>query len=102
MMVLEKCQACQAEVEILLENARKQNECPACGHTFIPRHAINPAAFSAQKPSNQSYKGNGVFVGVLVVIGVIAGLFLSWLIGLALIVAAAVIYSLKEIASNRK
>src|SRR5690242_9411973 len=101
MVVHEKCPTCQADVEILLENARKQNECPSCGKTFIPRHAINPAAFSAQKPAPQSSKASGVFAGVLVVVGVIAALFVSWLVGLAVIIAAAVIYAIQQVASKK-
>ena len=43
-----------------------------------------------------------LFVGVLVVIGVMAALLVSWLVGFALVVVAAVIYSVKEIASKMK
>jgi len=102
MVVHEKCPACQAEVEIILENARKQNECPSCGHTFIPRHAINPAGFHAEKPKSESYTGIGILAVGLIVVGVIISLFVSLLIGLVLLVAGVIVFLMREIASKKK
>ena len=101
MVVHEKRPACQVEVEILLENARKQNTCPECGHTFFPRHAINTAGFGATKPSTESGKGAESFAGVLVVLGVVAGLFVSWLVGFYIIITAAIVVVLKQIVAKK-
>lgn len=101
MVVHEKCPACQVEVEILLENARRQNTCPQCGQTFFPRHAINNAGFGATKPSTESGKGAEIFGGFLVVLGVIIGLFVSWLVGLFIIIAAAIVILLKQISAKK-
>lgn len=101
MTVQEKCPSCQAEVEIQLEDARKQNACPQCGHTFIPRHAINRAGFSAAKPSTSSTVGAAIFSGVLVVLGVVAAIFISWLIGLIIVLVGAIIYAVGQAAARR-
>ncbi|NOS71012.1 MAG: hypothetical protein HOP33_13910 [Verrucomicrobia bacterium] len=101
MVVHEKCPACQVEVEILLENARKQNACPQCGHTFIPRHAINPTGFSGEKPSTDSSLVGGFFVGSLILLGILCGIFVSWVIGLFMLIGAAIIYLLKQIAAKK-
>jgi len=102
MIVSEKCPACQKEVEILLENARRENECPSCGNKFIPRHAINPSGFHAGKPMFGSYEGISFFIVVLIIVGGIISLFVSLLLGVCLLVAAAVIFLLKEIALKKK
>ena len=100
MVVREKCPSCQAEVEILLENARKQNACPECGHSFIPRHAINPAGFHQEKLTHRVGNSPGVLEGGLF-IGAIIALFVSPLLSLMLLIAAAVVFSLRHMGSRK-
>ena len=101
-MVNEKCPACGGDVEILLENARKENDCPSCGKLFIPRHSSNPAAFQARKPDVKPYQGIGALATIVIIIGVLAALFVSFLIGLLLLMAGVIVILLREIAAKKR
>jgi len=101
MMASEKCPGCGCEVEILLENARRENDCPSCGKRFIPRHSSNPSAFHASKPNIKSHQGIGALATIVIIIGILAALFVSFLIGLLLVMTGVIVFLLREIAAKK-